>query len=112
MGMTRPYLLLPLMGVVFGAGLLSGQAQRKQTFAPHEQDGVSAPPAIVWDTPPLRPDPVEFESAEERHVRLVVVARELEQPWSMAFLPDGAILVTERPGRLRIIRNGRLDPQP
>ena len=32
--------------------------------------------------------------------------------FSMAFLPDGAILVTERPGRLRIVRNGVLDPTP
>jgi glucose/arabinose dehydrogenase len=36
----------------------------------------------------------------------------LEHPWSLAFLPDGRMLVTERPGRLRIIRNGRLEPRP
>ena len=30
----------------------------------------------------------------------------------IAFLPDGGMLVTERPGRLRIVRNGVLDPQP
>ena len=36
----------------------------------------------------------------------------LEHPWSLAFLPNGDILVTERPGRLRIIRNGVLDPLP
>ncbi|MGF1489373.1 MAG: PQQ-dependent sugar dehydrogenase [Prochloraceae cyanobacterium] len=36
----------------------------------------------------------------------------LEHPWSMAWLPDGAILITERPGRLRIVRNGVLDPKP
>lgn len=35
----------------------------------------------------------------------------LEHPWGMAWLPDGAILVTERPGRLRIVRNGVLEPQ-
>jgi glucose/arabinose dehydrogenase len=40
-----------------------------------------------------------------------VVAR-LEQPWSIAWLPDGSMLVTERPGRRRIIRNGTLDPAP
>src|SRR5688572_5305079 len=32
-----------------------------------------------------------------------IVARGLEHPWSLAFLPDGAMLVTERPGRLRIV---------
>lgn len=36
----------------------------------------------------------------------------LQQPWSIAFLPDGNIFVTERGGRLRIIRNGVLDPNP
>lgn len=52
-----------------------------------------------------------FES--ERHrFRLTVVASGLEHPWSLAFLPDGTMLVTERPGRLRVIRNGTLDPTP
>ncbi len=41
-----------------------------------------------------------------------VVASGLEHPWGMAFLPDGRILVTERPGRLRLIENGRLNPKP
>jgi glucose/arabinose dehydrogenase len=39
------------------------------------------------------------------------VARGLEHPWGLAFLPDGAMLVTERTGRLRIIdEGGRLSP--
>ncbi len=43
---------------------------------------------------------------------VVTVAGELEHPWSMAFLPNGDMLVTERPGRLRIIRNGVLLDEP
>jgi aldose sugar dehydrogenase len=42
----------------------------------------------------------------------VVITKGLVRPWGMAFLPDGSILVTERAGRLRIIRNGVLDPTP
>lgn len=44
--------------------------------------------------------------------RVVTVADGFEHPWSIAFIPGGDILVTERPGRLRIIRNGRLLPAP
>lgn len=44
--------------------------------------------------------------------RVVTVAEGLENPWSIAFLPGGDMLVTERPGRLRIVRSGRLLPEP
>jgi glucose/arabinose dehydrogenase len=44
--------------------------------------------------------------------RVVVYARNLNTPWGIAFLPNGDMLVTERPGNLRIIRNGVLDPNP
>ena len=40
------------------------------------------------------------------------VAEGLDHPWSIAFLPNGDMLVTERPGRLRVIRNGSLMPDP
>lgn len=40
------------------------------------------------------------------------LAEGLENPWCVAFLPDGTILVTERPGRIRIIRDGALVPAP
>ena len=36
----------------------------------------------------------------------------LVQPWSIAFLPGGDVLITERPGRLRIVRGGKLLPTP
>jgi glucose/arabinose dehydrogenase len=45
-------------------------------------------------------------------LRVSVVTRALDRPWGIAFLPDGDMLVTERPGRLRVIRKGVLDPTP
>jgi glucose/arabinose dehydrogenase len=56
--------------------------------------------------------PLTYDTAEGQKIRVVAVTRSLEYPWSLAFLPDGSVLVTERAGRLRIIRNGVLDPQP
>ena len=72
------------------------------------------PPGTGWPSPPLGAGPFLVESVrpEHRNLRVVVVARGLEQPWSIAFLPGGDMLVTERPGRLRLVKNGVLDPNP
>ena len=53
------------------------------------------------------------ERTAEHAVRLNVLTRGLEHPWSLAFLPDGRMLVTERAGRLRYVgADGALDPIP
>jgi len=51
-------------------------------------------------------------TSEHHTFRVATVVEGLEHPWGMAFLPDGSILVTERPGRLRLVRNGALEPEP
>ena len=71
----------------------------------------TAPPPINWPSPPLADGPIILDTAIQHQLQLVVT-KGLNQPWSMAFLPGGEILVTERPGRLRIVRNGVLDPAP
>ena len=103
-----------------GAGAAGGQGGGRGNPRPEcvnpkipaAECNVGATP-INWADPPLGDGPFLIESArpEHRNLRVVVMAR-LRQPWSIAFLPDNAILVTERGGQLRIIRNGVLDPTP
>lgn len=57
-------------------------------------------------------EPPPAAAASEIDLTLTPIAEGLEFPWGMAFLPDGDLLVTERDGRLRILRTGTLDPTP
>jgi glucose/arabinose dehydrogenase len=41
-----------------------------------------------------------------------VVVRGLDTPWAIDFAPDGRIFITERPGRIRVIEHGQLQPEP
>ena len=50
--------------------------------------------------------------SDQHNFKLTVVVEDLVHPWGMAFLPDGNVLVTERPGDLRLIKNGRLVQTP
>ena len=54
----------------------------------------------------------EAISSEQATFRVVPVVTGLEHPWGMAFLPGGEILITERAGRVRMVRDGVLDPEP
>ena len=53
-----------------------------------------------------------ISSATARQWQVETVAEGLEYPWAIAFLPDGRMLVTERAGRLRVIRDGELLAEP
>lgn len=64
---------------------------------------LAAPVAVAQPAPVIR--------TEAASLRVVTVASGLENPWGMVFLPDGRILVTERPGRMRVVaRDGALSP--
>ena len=64
--------------------------------------------------PPLGDGPWVYETFERNMppVRVSVVTKGLSRPWSMAFLPDGGMLITERGGTVRVLRDGVLDPDP
>ena len=68
-------------------------------------------PPLGVPVPPLGAGPWVFDTAEQHKIRVSVVTKGLSHPWALAFLPDGDMLVTERSGRLRIVRRGVLDPQ-
>ena len=63
--------------------------------------------------PALGDGPWTFDTFEPNtRIRVSIVAKGLSHPYGMVFLPGGDILVTERPGRLRVIHDGVLDPKP
>lgn len=55
---------------------------------------------------------ISVKAAEKVNFRPVTAIEGLEHPWGMAWLPSGEMLITERPGRLRVVRGGKLDPTP
>mgnify|MGYP001341112832 CR=1 FL=1 len=89
------------VAVSIGVSAPSLTAQQQGTFA---AEGI--PPV------PLPDVPVVFDTAEGQRIRVTVVTTGLSHPWGFAFLPDGDLLITERGGTLRRVRDGVLDPTP
>jgi glucose/arabinose dehydrogenase len=69
-------------------------------------------PPLAIPRAPFGDGPWTIEAAEGVKIRMSVVTKGLVNPWSLAWLPDGSMLITERPGRLRLLKNGVLDPTP
>jgi glucose/arabinose dehydrogenase len=82
-------------------------AQRTVPF----QSGIPVAPQGLANRP-LPQLPLELATGEGQDIRVVLITKALSFPYSLTFLPDGTMLVTERAGRLRVIRNGNLDPAP
>ena len=62
--------------------------------------------------PPLPDAPVRYETGEGQNIRVSVYARGFSNPWSMAWVSDDTMLVAERGGAIKVVRNGVVDPQP
>src|SRR5262245_29698791 len=77
-----------------------------------EYAGVDKRPPNAKTQKPARPDQTRAPEAKSNVAYdVVTVAEGLEKPWGLQFLPDGRMLVTEKPGRLRIVStDGKLSP--
>lgn len=61
---------------------------------------------------PLPETEGEVHVSNEMDFQVQTVVEGLNIPWGMAFLPDGSVLITERDGDLRVVRNGELQDEP
>jgi len=96
------------LGLVAAAGSQVVLGQKKVAMSPI---GIPVAPTGLANRP-LPKLPMEFDTGEGQRIRVTAWITGLENPWTIAFLPDGTALVTERPGRLRVVRDGKLDPAP
>jgi glucose/arabinose dehydrogenase len=99
-----------LLALSAGSRVGLGQHHEKIEMMPGAL-GIPVAPRGLWGKK-LPQMPVEYDTAEGNRIRVVALTKALSFPWTIAFLPDGNMLVTERAGRLRIIRKGVLDPKP
>jgi glucose/arabinose dehydrogenase len=105
--LSRPA-VLACAALLVAAGSVPASAQRVVRLAPSGNPIFPPGPPI----PPVGDGPFDYDTLGGQKIRVDVMAKGLDLPYAIAFLPDGTILVTERPGRIRAIRNGVLDPTP
>jgi aldose sugar dehydrogenase len=106
----RNLLLTTALAVVLAAcGGTDGAAQPAATSAPGGEPWETRPANAPSQTPAFPGQTRAPEVSADVAYELVTVAEGLDKPWAIAFLPDGRMLVTEKPGRLRIVaQDGQL----
>jgi len=92
----------------FAATFLIASASAQQTVP--FTNGIPVAPEMP--IPPMPTKPVEYPTAEGMRIKVSVVTRGIEHPWSIAFVSNDVWLVTQTHGGLRVVRNGVLDPEP
>jgi glucose/arabinose dehydrogenase len=107
---TQPTRLLWLIAALVLVTTIGSRIGSGQHAVPFKNGIPVAPNGLAGH--PLPKMPVVYDTGEGQKIRVVAVTTGLEYPWSLAVLPDGGMLITERAGRLRLVRDGKLDPQP
>ncbi|WP_456269142.1 PQQ-dependent sugar dehydrogenase [Kushneria sp. AK178] len=97
-GMIAMLISAGIAGVVLA--FLRGAGQQRTA---NRATGTMTVALLAAGTAGLAPAPDALAQPEATDYRIETVAEGLEHPWSLAFLPDGRMLVTERPGRLRLL---------
>ncbi len=101
--MKRASLLVAVL--IFTLTALSVAQERQGGGGGRGGRGGGRPASTMDSTPKL------FDTAEYK-IRVVTIAENLGYPYCFTFLPDGTMLVAESEGRLRVIRDGKLQPEP
>ena len=82
-------------------------AQQRVPF----RNNIPIAPQGIKELPPPA-EPVRYDTAEGQGIEVTTVTRGLAHPWGLAFVANDTILVTERAGKVRVIRAGKLDAEP
>jgi glucose/arabinose dehydrogenase len=88
----------------------ASQAALAQRDVPFRM-GIPIAPSGLADKP-LGAGPFDYATGEGQNIRVTVLTKALSFPFTLTFLPDGTMLITQRDGKLRVMRNGVLDPNP
>ena len=104
--MTAFVSLQKLAGIVSAIALLgaTGCTPQAAPSSPAQNSANDSSAAVAQSDSSSNSDNPNFQT--------ITLVDSLEHPWGLAWLPNGDILITERPGRLRLVQNGTLTPDP